>query len=715
MSIDVYLDRSGTASKSGVAIVTSEADFLRLALEGKPILVQGESLCRWSQRFCAGRGLVVQTLVSPIDKLLRLLPRLPADQALSTLAQWPALADVGEVEQIVQVVLDTTTSAGEAVHAAHWLMWWATPGQSAAACVLMEQTGSQLALELSGQWRETFDHATPSKAQHALRVWLRREGEASEWPIPFPLPLTPPLADQLRNEFQEKAAAQGAAFYHQLQERGADPQVLALAGAAVGEWLRHHPEHLSRALLRELQDYLPATLHTTLLGQLPPPMPPSPPADAAEWAKWMADDYLPYRSWHRADHAALQPHLRGFVETFLPTYSAALNGGAHAERLVWQRSAALKGQPYVTLVAVCDGLNLHDLAVLQGELRNQDTGRRLTLTQEEVAFGALPTITSRAKPALFRGVAPAQAEHQPLLGFNSTKEEKVMEALQQAQPGEVVFWNIAEPDATYHKAESLEHGQDKARAELGFIAKRLLYLLAKPPAATPVQLVVTTDHGRLLRVSERKVSPPSGFVAEGRAAYGQWDDVPSQGFELLDVLDGEGGYALLGRNRFGLAEDAAALFSDQTFLDAAGRSGTVVCPHGGLSPEEVLLPWCVYVRDLAFRLPTLTAQGEGRAEQPGEVVLSFTNANGIPLMLESLSGPLTGRFTDWTPWQIPAQSTATRRLPVASWPTKAELPSLTLRAKVRASQGTAQDIAVAVSLETEELYTATNDILGDLL
>ena len=50
-----------------------------------------------------------------------------------------------------------------------------------------------------------------------------------------------------------------------------------------------------------------------------------------------------------------------------------------------------------------------------------------------------------------------------------------------------------------------------------------------------------------------------------------------------------------------------------------------------------------------------------------------------------------------------------------SWPTSAALGALTLRATVRASQGAAQDVAVTLNLKSEELYTSTSDILGDLL
>lgn len=706
MSVRFFLDPVGGATLPGAQSVTSEADFLRLALSEHPLLLHGEVLCSWGRKFSAGRGWITEEVRSPSAHLQALLPQLSSEDVQTILAEMPELVNSKSVEQLAQMLLNTQAYAGDQIHAAHWLLWWVEQSGNAANQRLMTQIGNQLADRVEGIWRAVYAHT--SNAEGQLHSWLRLKDDR-QWPSIFPLPLTPGVAQRLRQTLELATVARGVAVYRELRERQADPQMLLLAGAVAGEWLRHHPEELSRHVLLDLQDHLPTALYQQLSAEIPRPLPSLPPLAPAAWANWMTAEYLPYRSWEQANHEALRPHHKQFVESFLPIYAAALNGGMDAERLIWNRSAALKGQAYVTLVAVCDGLHLHDLTTLQRELSRQDGGRRLTLIQDEVVLGALPTITRRAKPALFRGVAPAQTEMQELLGCADTREETITKALKEANIGQVVFWNILEPDATYHKAENLDRAKDKVAAELSFIAKRLLYVLNSISTEMPVQLVVTTDHGRLLRTSTRSIPAPAGFASEGRAAYGLWETVPAEGFTLTDNS------ALLGRSRFGLAEDAVALYSDESFLNAAGQRGTVICPHGGLSPEEVLLPWTVYVRDLSFQLPTITAAGQGTSEHPGSLILTLVHTNSVPLVIERLSGSLARKLPEWVPWTVAPQSSESRTVHLSSWPKESALAALTLRATVRTGQGQSQEILVKLNLETEELYTATNDILGDLL
>ena len=361
-------------------------------------------------------------------------------------------------------------------------------------------------------------------------------------------------------------------------------------------------------------------------------------------------------------------------------------------------------------MVIADGLSLHDLTTLQSHLAQQDTGQRLSDCGVQVAFPALPTITHQAKPALIHGVAPVMCQGAQTVGADHTTEKRIEEALKKAGRGDVVFWNYTETDSLYHKAQSLEEGRAKADAILMFLAGRILnFMLRVIPKGVPAQLVITSDHGRLLLPAGRTVTPPAQFRPEGRAAFGEWEGIPAAGFEL-----GED-YALLGRTRFGLNEDAAVMWGNEMFTMVNGATGTEVCPHGGITPEEVLIPWAVYGRDLAFRLPTFEVIGRGIAEESGMLRIQAVNPNTVPLTVSAVTGTLSERLTLPLPWTLLPNRVTELELPLSSWPKKAELAALSLRLSVRSGEAAAQNVSAQINLESEELYSSTDDILDGLL
>ncbi|WP_291426625.1 hypothetical protein, partial [Deinococcus sp.] len=490
---------------------------------------------------------------------------------------------------------------------------------------------------------------------------------------------------------------------------GAAVEVLKMGAAAIAAWLTEHPEHLNQPAIQRLRDYLPTHSYQSLMGQLPVNLPAALPEDPGQWSAWMQREYLPYRTSQHADQGQLLPTLRHFAEQFLKTYSKALNVGTHAEHLVWTRTAALKHSRVLTLVAICDGLSLYDLAILQGHLTQQDTGQRLSDCGVQVAFPALPTITHQAKPALVRGVAPTLSEGAEPLGITSTQETKVEAALKEGRPGDVVFWNYVKTDKLYHDAGTLSQARTEANATLMALAERLLGLMLKSiPQDIPAQLVITTDHGRLLMTSQRTVAPPPNFKPEGRAAFGQWGDIPASGFEVKDE------FALLGRTRFGMTEEAAVMWGNQMFHMANGATGSEVCPHGGITPEEVLIPWAVYARDLEFRLPTFEVTGEGEAEQPGTLLLRAVNPNQVPVTVWQVSGSVSQWVSLSLPWVLSANDVTQLEIPLPSWPKSSDLPALQLRLGVRAGEGAAQEVDAQINLQSEELYSSNDINLDDL-
>lgn len=708
--VQYHVDLTGDAEQQGAQSVGTEAEFLRQALAGEPLLIHGASLARWAETFAVGRRVACTKVYSAAVKLQHLAPGLGAAPAKVLLQRWPELGRDAYLSGNMAAVVAHLAGGrllGSAEHAAEWLqLRLEAPPELQLA---LTQVGSTVVEMAPSTWRTAYA-ALQNEVEPLLLDWLGLRGSAYRWPVPFPLPLRGPVQELVRQRVATGVAEHGFDAFSRWQAEGAAVEVLGIGAANAANWLRQHPAALTLSAVQRLREFLPTDAYDKLLGDLPATLPASPPEQPDAWASWMQREYLPYRVSKKADQRALLPIQQEFAERFLTVYAKALNGGAKAEWLVWQRSAALRESPRLTLMAICDGLSLQDLATLQRHLAQQDTGQRLSDLGSQIAFPALPTITHQAKPALQRGVAPTLSEQGTPLGPSSTQEGKVRAALEAGRPGDIVFWNYVKTDKLYHEAQTLDEARTTADVTLLGLARRLLGLMLEAiPTDVPAQLVITTDHGRLLLESERTVTPPRHFTPEGRAAFGQWEAIPAQGFEIGEE------YALLGRTTFGMTQDAAVMWNDQTFRTASGATGHVVCPHGGITPEEVLIPWAVYARDLDFRLPTFEISGKGEAEQPGTLTLRAINPNALSLTVTVASGTLAPRLGALASWTLPAHDVTERTILLTDWPRSADLPTLTLKLAVQAGQGEAQLVDARVALKTEELYTPTTNILDDLL
>lgn len=705
------LDAAGDAvAEENVESVRTEADFLRYALDNKPLLIHGAKLTQWAEVFASGRGIPVKWLQSPSAELQQLVPNFDSSATTLLFQRWPELLEQADLRKNVTTV--TAHMLGGLApntpqHAAQWLLLRINADN--ALQEVLYPLGQALSQSVWDEWKPIYA-AAPEDTEGLLLAWVGLKNTQNQWPAPFAAELKGKAEQRAQEVIRNTVAELGVDAFQHWQASSVAVTVLKLGAVATADWLMHHPDHLNRTTVQRLRDYLPTKTYENLMGKVPVNLPAPLPEDPQQWSAWMQRDYLPYRTSSNADHSQLLPTLQHFAELFLKAYSKALNVGTHAEHLVWQRTAALKQSRVLTLVVICDGLGLHDLAILQRHLTQQDTGQRLSDCGVEVAFPALPTITHEAKPALERGVAPSLSGTAKPLGPMFTQETKVEAALHGGKPGDIVFWNYCKTDKLYHDAGTLAQARTEANATLMALAERILELMLKAiPQDVPAQLVITTDHGRLLMPSQRTVAPPPDFRPEGRAAFGRWNDIPASGFKVDEQ------FALLGRTTFGMTEDAAVMWGNQMFFTANGATGSEVCPHGGITPEEVLIPWAVYARDLEFRLPTFEITGKGEAEQPGTLEIKAVNPNQVPLSVSAVSGSLGEVVTLPLPWTLPANDVTQLQIPLAKWPKSAELPAFHLRLSVRAGEGAAQDIDAQINLQTEELYSSTSDILDDLL
>jgi hypothetical protein len=541
-----------------------------------------------------------------------------------------------------------------------------------------------------------------------LRQWLGVTSCAVPW-TPFPIrPVPPAIKKRLRSEWKEAALLTKGRFFLDLQYHIVPQELLRLAAEAVGSYLEANGPEATAELARAMERYLTSTAFNRIRKLIPPVDPGAPPQDTQGVLTWFRESYLPYRQWQvsfGSDEARTRVGTlaRTFGTWYLGKYAEARAGAKEAAFLSWTKAARLRDEnrDYACLMVVLDGLGYADAADFVRLLAEETED--LPVDKMELAFGSLPTVTDFAKPALLSGVMPAQAVEEGALGSVEQSEGSIAAGM---GVGQVVIWSLLEPDRAYHWSGTAEAAQDAVLAKLQSIARRLAKLAKVVPQEMRLRIVVTSDHGRLMACAPRSLDPPAGMQAHGRAAWGSSARAfPAEGFVV------EGNVAYLHPGRFGLAESCAVILSDQAFKGIGGKQGKEIFPHGGVYPEEVLVPWVQFTRRNEAVGLRVVATGTGVAGARGTLRLTIHNPSDTEVRLIQLSLSLGWSFP-MTESLAPMKSVSFEK-PVEPWPGDEDARAATGVLSYTLLSGVARTLEFRPDLKTETLYRS-DDILGDL-
>lgn len=279
-----------------------------------------------------------------------------------------------------------------------------------------------------------------------------------------------------------------------------------------------------------------------------------------------------------------------------------------------------------------------------------------------------------------------------------------------AQPGETYFWRIQEPDSTYHKENHSPTLPHNIHAQLQDIATQIGALVKNLPDSIPLQIILTSDHGRLLAESARRITPPAGWEAHGRTAWGQEvSNFPEEGYTL------QGSLATLSAEAFQTPHDLRIPLNQDSFKTNDGKSGKERYPHGGLYPEEVIVPWFVYQRDHALPKLHITLRGSGQAGTPGILTLEISNLNDIPIQIQHLLIKRSpAQPQELLPVHSPLLARQTHSAQIAwdTWLTPAEKQTSHFEVEIQLPNGTQHRYPIQPQLESTELYHQENILDG---
>lgn len=715
MSTVLYLDPNEDAPiPDGWEVVESEVGLLKMLSAPGAGVIRGKALCRWAEDYALGRGITVHKLQSRARRLLQLCPKLSEAQAKElsdSLGYRLPLEQELELPQLAKLLWNEAWWGDEPGpdHAARWLLWWLEHEPNEAERVVLAYLYDWYKTNYMGQERAAYEVDGGERAFALLKRWL-----GSDQPLgwgDFPIELSTNLIQRLRNEFRIRVLQGPDELLNALSNTKVDKRILPIAAEVSASYYIEHPEQLTLESLILIENYVNWDIREKLRKLLTPKVPSPVPTDVSKIGKWFTLEYLPYRVWatDHPDHDETTSQIgRQFAEQYLRLYKEeALADGPARPYLSWVKAKQLPKPGVVTLLVVLDGLGYTDMQHLWEEIRRFDLGQRISLLQAEVAFAPLPTITECAKPALLKGVKPALAKDQPDLGRVLRKDKDVKEALANANPGDLIIWKDPEPDSTYHGAIGKDVAQKNARGVLTGFAERLTGLALSLPKEISLRIVVTTDHGRLMAEAPRVHALPNNAQSRQRAALGN--------LGIVNGLEIKGDLAYLHRDVFGLPQDCVVVLSGESFLTQDGKRGVDAYPHGGIYPEEVLIPWWELARDYQLSDIEVEILGKGVAKRAGQALLRIWNPNSIPITVGELSFGERPRQTFLIQREVSAMGMLEFPLEIPSWPSKRDVASLQAQVFFRWPDQRQARIEARVHLEVEEMYQQGDNPLEDLL
>ncbi len=621
---------------AGFMVIETEVTFLEKACSQESLFIRGQHLCMWAQKFYQGRQMNFGNAPSPIQDMINTFPELAEEQARKIFGllgnDVSKLARISAADLLnIQYPMTLWEEIPSAIHAAKWLIWLDQTAYHELLIPLFKYIGAEWS-SLQPNLAPLYDCYGPETARVIIGQWIdvlnvefrKKYGD-------FPLPIPERWLKHLEKTWRKQVIETDGEFLTEFIKHSTPMEFKKLVALATLDYYeqKNSPRQITTERLNQIARFVSGNglIRLNLLKAAQPPrdVPDSP--DAV--LKWFEDEYLPFRAWQisaKADAPNILDLGLQFAMWYLSFYPTALTSKKY---LSFFKSKNLKDQKseYVDLLVILDGLHTFDAKFLKDCLLSTNGSHKLEITDNTFCFAPLPTVTDFAKGALVHGAQPTLMKELQLLGDDVSELNSPLEKLKAAQPGSLLIWRFQDPDRTYHTKNRSPLLKTEVEGELTTIAQKILDVTESLSLKTKLRITITTDHGRFLGMSKRIMDIPDGMQAHGRAAWGRVElSFDKTGYKIVNNI------AYLSKDRFGLMDEDAAVILDDTAFKHPTYSQEY-STHGGLFPEEVIIPWMVFEREIVRPELAFTISGEGQATFPGMVKFEVVNSSSVNLKL----------------------------------------------------------------------------------
>lgn len=356
-------------------------------------------------------------------------------------------------------------------------------------------------------------------------------------------------------------------------------QTPELASAALVEVAQHHSLPTARNLASLLQESLQRVI-----------CPPWPIATDVPTVLTWCTAYLPYARARLIAGREPDAAVAKFFARWLLTETARIQRSGND----WRKGAecvtvALRDSRQIVIVILMDALGMLDVDLLLDALTNKVQDTNLSC---QMFFAPMPTLTEVGKMAVLTGqpvtALPADRETALRHCYHLTKPDDLClikgftphpQQMLTADTKLCVYLND-QVDDSLHQDDSYASHRERVRAAVTTLALQVAQILGQVRRLDrPFILFITADHGATA-IASLQPMPEIAGRGNGRTLATSPPPVLPDGYEFLSSMKTDQGYLVpLGR-----------------FRPSGGR-----LTHGGLTPEEVLIPWITITKQEAIR------------------------------------------------------------------------------------------------------------------
>jgi hypothetical protein len=416
--------------------------------------------------------------------------------------------------------------------------------------------------------------------------------------------------------------------------------------------------------------------------------------DEVEWIRWATEEYLPYRFWLE-NTGRLDDEIGEIAGTYGDWLYENFGGlRYHSQRMSWKALLDLKDEIKThsgpVLVIVVDNLNAKFYPDLQAQMQHQGYYEHAL----SYCFSMLPSCTLVSKKCLITGhYAPFDGTaykkpveqawstrlNRPVLYVGSIGE---LRSISQKQH-DVYFLNYLPLDISLHQSEyqtGVSHAQ-AIRSYLASLAQDIRAFASRIGAERDLMIVIASDHGST-RIPKGTVNVIQGKFYRDRAEDEHHRYISVKDEELAKLpANAKYDCYILEREAFEL--DATYLVARRLYRFLPTDENTYI--HGGLTPEETLVPLAVYLPITVSPRPlALSLVGPSRIYVGTKLDLSIEITNLNNYSCEQVTVELVDPNIETQPFHLgslPQLRRQTVSLP-ARCPRTADASARTLHARI---------------------------------